>query len=113
GLLLVLVAAAAAFAFLRPKGQALAAVAPGTYSGTAEGVLGANDQSALMIWKTQAGVFALFGKEGCRASPVGGDGRFACGELKFRLSASKIDGSFLEGSLEEEGWDTHGTWRVK
>lgn len=91
---------------------ALGAVQAGAYHGVTSGVLGANDQSGLFLWKTEAGSFVAYGREGCAATPLGADGRFNCGDLRFRLSVTRTDGGALEGVIQEEGWGTSGTWRA-
>ena len=77
------------------------------------GALGANDQFAVVLWRSADSVFALIGKEGCSAARVEKNGSFACGDLRFRLSLTNEKGAVIDGVVEELGWGTRGTWQAR
>ena len=85
---------------------------PGLYRGTARGVLADSAEYGFQLWRTDAGVYLLFGKEHCQVAPVGDDGRFRCGELTFVMAVSSIERLSAVGSIRLDDWGNQGTWTL-
>jgi hypothetical protein len=92
-------------AFVLPKRDPRIATVPeGVYTGVVRGLLVSEEPLSLDVWRTEAGLFALVGVEGCKVAKADDMGRFGCGGIRFTLAFDRFEQGGGHGSLTEEGW---------
>jgi serine/threonine protein kinase len=116
GLLVTALVAAIAWPyFLRDiiVGKNLGQLALGSYTGRVEGIYGDGAVSAIKIWKTEQGVFALLGRSHCQISPVDAEGVYRCGDLVLKLETKELKSTQASGVATEPSWGRPGTWTIE
>jgi len=84
----------------------------GEYSGILNGVFASSAVTALHLWRTRAGTYALIGRSHCRVAQVDSAGVFSCGDLKLQLTETEVDHTSARGVIRELDWGVAGEWRV-
>lgn len=94
-------------------GKSLAQLPSGTYTGRVDGIYGDASSSALKLWRTDQGVFALLGRSHCQVSAVDSEGVYRCGDLVLKFDVKNLKGGQASGGVSEPGWGRPGTWSIE
>lgn len=94
-------------------GKNLGQLALGTYTGRIEGIYEDSGVSALKVWRTEQGVFALLGRSHCQVAPVDAEGTYRCGDLVIKFSVAEMKGGQASGAATDPSWGRPGKWSIE